>query len=221
MASKVRRKRKQRGPLVKSHLKEIKRALLEGDKRPAYLEFLRQTNDRRGIYCLYDGKGRLYYVGKASDLPKRLDQHLKDRHSESWDQMTLFFLAGSADVAELEALVVAAANPPGNKQRPKAGVDRRKDLKAFLRQDAVKQIDEAIYPNRPEKDKLAGRITPKKLNSLTQAQLARALGITQSRVSQLIAQDRKKLSILRKYIREGAHRDAMLVLLQKAKVDTG
>ena len=119
--------------------------------------------------------------------------------------MTLFFLAGSADVAELEALVIAAANPPGNKQRPKAGIDRRKELKTFLKQDAVKQIDEAIYPNKPEKDKLAGRITPKKLKSVTQAQLARALGITPPRVSQLIAEDPKKLSILRKYIREGAH----------------
>jgi len=80
-----------REPLVRSHLSGIKRALLEGEKRLVFLEFLKQTNDRRGLYTLYDGTGRLYYAGKASDLPRRLDQHLKDRHAESWDEMTLFF----------------------------------------------------------------------------------------------------------------------------------
>ena len=38
-------------PLVLSHLSGIQRALLEGEKRPAFLEFLRQTDDRRGLYA--------------------------------------------------------------------------------------------------------------------------------------------------------------------------
>jgi hypothetical protein len=32
-------------PLVLSHLSGIKRALLEGEKRPVFLEFLRQTDE--------------------------------------------------------------------------------------------------------------------------------------------------------------------------------
>ena len=76
-------------PLVLSHLNGIKRALLEGEKRPAFLEFLKQTDDRRGIYTLYGRDGRLHYAGKASDLPRRLDQHLNDRLAERWDEMTL------------------------------------------------------------------------------------------------------------------------------------
>jgi hypothetical protein len=91
--------------LVLSHLSGIKRALLEGEKRPVFLEFLRQTDDRRGLYTLYDRTGRLHYPGKASDLPRRPDQHLSDRHAESWDEMTLFFLSNSADIAELEGLL--------------------------------------------------------------------------------------------------------------------
>jgi len=80
----TRQKRTSSSALVLSHLSGIKRALLEGEKRPAFLEFLRQTDDRRGLYTLYDHTGRLYYAGKASDLPRRLDQHLSDRLADSW-----------------------------------------------------------------------------------------------------------------------------------------
>ena len=51
--------------------------------------------------------------------------------------MTLFFLSHSADIAELEGLLVAAAHPPGNKQKPRIGADKRKNLKRFLTQDAM------------------------------------------------------------------------------------
>ncbi len=211
---------KKEASLVKNHLGRINRALLEGEKRPAFLEFLRKTNDRRGIYALYDSKNRLYYTGKASDLPKRLDQHLKDKHSVRWETMTLFFLSDSADVAELEGLIVAAANPPGNTQKPRIGADKRKELKRFLKQDAMTQIDRVIYPNNQEKkDELSGRITPKKLKSISQARLANSLGISQGRVSQLINEEPKNYSTLRKYIQEAGRRDSVLLLLQKAKVD--
>jgi len=75
-------------------------------KRPAFLEFLRQKDDRRGLYALYDAQGRLYYAGRASDLPRRLEQHLNDRHAERWDKMTLFFLSGAEDIGELEGLIM-------------------------------------------------------------------------------------------------------------------
>jgi len=207
--------------LVVSHLGGIKRALLEGEKRPAFLEFLRQTDDRRGLYALYDRTRRLRYVGKASDLPRRLDQHLKDRHADSWDEMTLFFLSDTADIAELEGLLVAAAQPPGNKQRPRIGSDRRKELKRFLRLDAIEQIDKVVYPQKiylPKKenpDTMSGRITPKKLKAIKQSKLATVLAITQGRVSQLVKAEPNKYTVLRKYIQEAGRRDSVLLLLQK------
>jgi hypothetical protein len=205
--------------LVTSHLREIKRALLEGEKRPAFLEFLKQSDDCHGIYALYDDKGRLYYTEKASDLPRRLDQHLKDKHSDSWQQMTLFFLSQSANVAELEGLIVAAAKPPGNKQRPRVGADKRRELRAFLRQDAITQIDEVVYPDKKKgENALARRITPKRLKSVKQKKLAEVLGISQGRVSQLLAAEPKNCSVLRKYIKEAGRRDAVLLLFQKKKV---
>jgi hypothetical protein len=122
-----------------------------------------------------------------------------------------FLVAKAANVAQLEGLVVAAARPPGNKQKPKIGQDLRKSLKRYLRQDAIQQIDEAVYPDRePSKGALARRITTKKLRSVSQARLARTLGITQPRVSVLF-----KSHAIRRYIREAGKRDAVLLLLQK------
>ena len=73
--------RKARASLISSHLSGIKRALLEGEKRATFLDFLNTALPaRQGIYLLYDKKGRLYYAGKASDLARRLNQHLRDRH---------------------------------------------------------------------------------------------------------------------------------------------
>jgi len=209
----ARKKKRKSRSLISAHLRGIKRALLEGDKRPVFLAFLDSSLPaKHGIYALYDKRGRLYYSGKASDLPKRLNQHLKDRHGESWELMTLFLVTKTTNVGQLEALVIAAARPPGNKQKPKIGQDLRRSLRRYLRQDAVAQIDDAVYPDRQNPaDKLARRITTKKLRSVSQARLARVLGTSQPRVSQLF---RKKT--IRQYIREAGKRDAVLLLLQKA-----
>ena len=199
--------------LISAHLGGIRRALLEGETRPAFLAFLDSSLPaKHGIYALYDKKGRLYYAGKASDLPRRLNQHLKDRHGESWERMTLFHVASTLNVAQLEGLVIAAARPAGNRQRPKIGQDLRRLLSKYLRQDAQRQIDDAVYPERQRpSDKLASRITTKKLKSIGQARLAKVLGITQPRVSQLF-----KSNAIRRYIREAGKRDAVLLLLYKA-----
>lgn len=209
-------KRKRSSSLISSHLSGIKRALLEGEKRPAFLAFLdSELPAKHGIYALYDKNGRLYYSGKASDLPKRLNQHLKDRHGNSWETMTLFLVAKTGNVAQLEGLVVAAANPPGNKQKPKIGNDLRQSLRKYLRDDAIRQVDDAVYPTSKRvqrEDSLTGRLTTKKLRELGQAKLARALGISQPRVSQLMNSGK-----IRQYILEAGKRDSVLLEFQKAK----
>lgn len=210
----ARKRKRSASSLISGHLGGIRRALLEGEKRPAFLAFLDSTLPaRHGIYALYDKRGRLYYAGKASDLPKRLNQHLKDRHGESWERMTLFLVSRTTSVAHLEGLVIAAARPPGNKQRPKIGQDLRRSLRQYLRRDANMQINDAVYPERQRPaDMLARRITTKKLRTVGQARLARVLGISQPRVSQLF-----RMNAIRQFVREAGKRDAVLLLLQKSK----
>lgn len=203
--------------IIVKHIKGIKRALLEGEKRPAFLEYLKQSNQRNGLYALYDGSGNLYYIGKATDLKRRLDNHLRDKHRDSWDQMTLFFLSRKANVAELEGLLVAAAKPPGNSQKPKIGTDLRKELRKFLTEDAKSQIDNAIYPDRAVKaDSLSSRITARRLSMLSKSSLARALKISMGKLNKLWEEDKVKLKYVRRYIRESGGRDAVLLLIDKA-----
>ena len=199
--------------LITAHLAGIKRALLEGEKRSAFIEFLNDfAPATRGLYALYDKKGGLYYAGKASDLQLRLNQHLKDKHGESWDRMTLFTVSPSANVSELEGLVIATAKPPGNTQKPKIGQDLRRSLRRHLKDDATLQIDQAIYPERAEdRDVLFKHITNNRLKAVSQQRLALALGVSQSRISQLLRKGE-----MRAYIRDAGKRGAILSLLQKA-----
>jgi hypothetical protein len=201
--------------IIKGNLKNIPRALLEGEKRVAFLEFLKKSDAKNGLYTLYDDKGRLYYAGKASDLIRRLAQHLKDRHADSWTRMTLFFLTPDANISQMEGLIVAAANPPGNKQKPRIGNDLRKALNKHLDEDAKQQNAIMIFPEKKHRaaDKINSRITAKKLKKLTQAKIAAVLNITPGRVSQLIEKDPRNYSVLRRYITDAGRRDSILLLL--------
>ena len=131
--------------------------------------------------------------------------------------MSLFFLDKSANIAEVEGLLVAGAHPKGNTQRPKIGKDMRQSLRKFLKADAMDQIDSMVLPNKPLKDKLSNRITPKQLKKINQKSIANALGITQGRVSQIINYDKRGFKTLLAYIREGGHRDTILKLISKLK----
>lgn len=44
-----------------------------------------------GIYALYDGAD-LYYVGKSTELRKRVRHHLRDRHLASWTHFSLYLV---------------------------------------------------------------------------------------------------------------------------------
>ncbi len=213
--------KKSRRTRVNSHLGNIHRSLLKGNWRLTFLEFLSQSRQRHGLYALYDSDSRLYYVGKAEDLPKRLNDHLKNKHAENWERMTLFFLKPSANVDELESLLIATAKPKGNERKKKTlrvGKDLRSDLQKFLKKDAQGQITAAIFPEKKQSpDALSKRITPKKLKSISQQALADALKVTQGYISQLVKADKRGYSKLIQYIKEGGHRDKIILLLEEKK----
>ena len=66
-----------KGQLVCEHLENISLDALE-----KHQDIIREyVKGRHGIYALYRN-GRLYYVGLASDLRRRLKHHLHDRHAQ-------------------------------------------------------------------------------------------------------------------------------------------
>jgi len=100
----------QRGQLVCQHLESISRRALE-----QYQGLLREyVKGRHGVYALYR-KGRLQYVGLASNLRNRLKSHLTDRHALTWDTFSVYLTIQDSHLYDLETLVLKIAAPKGNR----------------------------------------------------------------------------------------------------------
>ena len=80
-------------------------------------------------------KGRLYYVGLASDLKWRLGSHLKDRHSEKWGSFQRLLNGGRS--APKRAGVAHAPRDPAKAERqqsfPSKSPCRERLLRRFKR----------------------------------------------------------------------------------------
>jgi len=72
----------------------------------------------QGLYALYR-RNKLYYVGLASDLRRRINQHLKDRHGGKWTHFSLYIIRKTDHIKELESMLLCIAYPEGNAQRGK------------------------------------------------------------------------------------------------------
>ena len=73
--------------------------------------------NKHGIYALYDKNGKLYYVGRASDLSGRMNQHLKhNRHSKKWEYFSVYFTATRDEAYALEAIILSICPPKGNRK---------------------------------------------------------------------------------------------------------
>jgi hypothetical protein len=131
--------------LVCQHLENISREALE-----KYQSIVRTyVRGRQGVYALYR-RGKLYYVGLASDLRWRLNTHLRDRHERSWDRFSVYLTIGERHLRELESLLlrVVKPSPPGNRKTGKFA-NSENLLRRFARDVKVLQ--------RSEFDEIVGR----------------------------------------------------------------
>jgi len=105
---------KRAAQLVSQHLENISSEALE-----KYQDIVRRyVRGREGVYALYR-RGKLYYVGLASNLRSRLRHHLRDRHGQSWDRFSVYLTIGDRHLKELESLILRIVKPAGNKQSGK------------------------------------------------------------------------------------------------------
>lgn len=133
-----------RRPLVCQHLERVSRSALER-YQPIIREYVR---GRHGVYALYR-KGRLYYVGLASNLRRRLKSHLKDKHGSSWDKFSIYLTIGDAHLKELESLLLRIAEPSGNSVSGKFA--RSEDLRRRFRRELMQGF-------RREADEMMGTV---------------------------------------------------------------
>ena len=128
---------KRNAQLVCQHLENISRGALE-----EYQDIIRQyVRGRQGIYALFR-RGKLYYVGLATNLRTRLTQHLRDRHAGSWDRFSVYLTIGDQHLRELEALILRTVKPAGNKQTGKFA--KSDDLRRRFRRDMKQSLDAEI-----------------------------------------------------------------------------
>ena len=72
-----------------------------------------------GIYALYK-KDKIYYVGLAKNLSGRIISHIeRSRHKGKWNQFSVFMVARTKFLKDLETLVLRISKPPANKIRGK------------------------------------------------------------------------------------------------------
>jgi len=117
--------------ILTQKLEGISKKIFERYKK----KVIQYIGNKPGVYALYDEK-ELYYVGRASDLVKRVNHHLKDRHSALWTHFSVYFTKKAQYANDIEAVIISIAQPKGNKAKPKLGKERK--LKDILRQ-AIKE----------------------------------------------------------------------------------
>jgi hypothetical protein len=144
--------------LVCQHLENISR-----DALARYQFIVRDYVRRRhGVYALYR-RGKLYYVGLASNLRSRLKMHLRDRHQQSWDRFSVYLCIGDTHLRELEALILRIVKPTGNKQIGK--FPRSEDLRRRLgreirdhqREELRSLIGKKSRPKDPDEEEIDAR----------------------------------------------------------------
>lgn len=143
---------KKRAQLVCQHLENISRAALERDPEIIY----QYVRGRQGVYALYR-RGKLYYVGLATNLRNRLKHHLKDRHGHSWDRFSVYLTIGDHHLRELEALILRTVKPTGNKQKGKfaRSEDLHRRFRRDIKQRVLAQVDGLFRETRPARTQRA------------------------------------------------------------------
>jgi hypothetical protein len=132
--------------LVSQHLENISRDALE--KHQATIKDY--VKGKHGIYALFR-KGRLNYVGLASDLRNRLKTHLHDRHAATWDRFSIYLTVNNEHLRDLEALVLKIATPEGN--RKPGTFESSQNIMSAFKQDIKNK-------HQLEMDHLLGRKRP-------------------------------------------------------------
>jgi hypothetical protein len=128
-------------PLVGGYLEQISVKAFERYQR----EITDLVRVQHGVYALYKND-RLYYVGLAVNLRRRINQHLRDKHAGRWNRFSLYLVRKVDHIREIESLLLRISPPAGNKKggRLRRAANLRKQLRSMMQLRAQKEIDEIL-----------------------------------------------------------------------------
>jgi hypothetical protein len=124
--------------LFSEYLEKVSGKLLEEEYRQVISRLIKR---KAGIYALYKGD-QLYYIGLATNLMGRVNQHLKDRHAKRWDKFSVYLASAGDHIKPLESLLLRIALPSGN--RVKGGLSGSLDQRRRLIKD-MREHDSARH----------------------------------------------------------------------------
>ena len=114
-----------------------------------YKDILRKRiGGKHGIYALYDKDEKLYYIGRTTQMIRRIKYHKNDLHAKKWETFSVLLTRSKQYATYLEDAFISIADPTkGNIQKPL----KIKSLNQQIAED-MREID----------DKNRNRITGKK-----------------------------------------------------------
>lgn len=129
--------------LVTEFIEKLSGEIFEARYRQQFAELIR---GHAGIYALYRGDS-LYYVGLASDLMRRVDQHNTDHHRGKWDRFSVYLTGRDEHMKPLESLLLRVFRPPGNGQAGKlpGATDGKRALEAAMRRRDAEVRNASLY----------------------------------------------------------------------------
>lgn len=123
------KKKTTKGALIKGMSKKLPSEIIEN---PVFKKRIKEImKGYSGIYALYR-KDKLYYVGLTTDLFRRINWHLKDRHAGKWDSFVIFRIKRVDYLRDIETLVTHLVRVPG--ARVKGRVPRDADINRILKE---------------------------------------------------------------------------------------
>ena len=141
---------KKRSTLLVEKLEGIGRGIFE----KGYKKILKKhIGNKPGVYALYK-KEKLYYVGQAQKLSSRITLHLSNKHARKWDNFSVYIAKKRRYVPDLEAVVIAIADPKGNERQPQlAKLKKATKLRRLIEKDMKEQHQEIMGSGRKARSK--------------------------------------------------------------------
>jgi hypothetical protein len=144
------RTRVSKSEIVKSYAEKLDR-----DYFDVLQNHIKKTLGGMGIYALYDKRGNLLYVGKASKLKQRLVKH--KRTQTEWSNFSFYALKKKSQVDQLESFFLRIELPPWNQQRGKIGFEKSKNKTKSFKKEAKNEIKREKKANEADRQKIKTR----------------------------------------------------------------
>ena len=126
--------------ILTEKLEDISKKIFFSKHKKILIQYI---GNKPRVYALYN-ENELYYVGRASNLANRINQHLKDSHSKLWTRFSAYFTKKAEFANDLEAVIISIARPKGNKRNEKIrkGIRLKDIIRKAIKEEQQKELRE-------------------------------------------------------------------------------